>query len=210
MSNVIVFPSRSVPLTGAFEGPDTELSLPPAGIQGRLVSVVAPSLRASLMFGRAAFEATRRTFLQAGSLGALGLALPDLLAARSDSAAAPARAKSCILLFATGGPAQQETFDPKPDANEGYRGEFKPIATSVPGVQICELLPRMAQQAHLYAIVRSTWHGSDTHGVGVHYNLSGLKHAPRAQGEPQNSRLDPPSISGVMRQLRGDRNGLPG
>jgi hypothetical protein len=156
------------------------------------------------------FKATRRTLLQAGSLGALGLALPELLAARSDPAAAPARAKSCILLFATGGPAQQETFDPKPDANEGYRGEFKPIATSVPGVQICELLPRMAQQAHRYAIVRSTWHGSDTHGVGVHYNLSGLKHAPRAQGEPQNSRLDPPSISGVMRQLRGDRNGLPG
>ena len=68
----------------------------------------------------------------------------------------------------------------------------------------------MAQQAHRYAIVRSTYHGSNTHGVGVHYNLSGLKHAPRPQGEPQNSRIDPPSISGVMRQLRGDRNGLPG
>ncbi|MBL8828466.1 MAG: DUF1501 domain-containing protein, partial [Planctomycetaceae bacterium] len=67
-----------------------------------------------------------------------------------------------------------------------------------------------AQQAERYAIIRSTYHGSNTHGVGVHYNLSGLKHAPRAQGEPQNSRIDPPSISGVMRQLRGDRNGLPG
>lgn len=158
----------------------------------------------------AAVKHTRRTFLQAGSLGALGLTLPELLAARSNAKARPARAKSCILLFATGGPAQQETFDPKPDGNEGYRGEFKPIATSVLGVQICELLPLMARQAHRYAIVRSTWHGSDTHGIGVHYNLSGLKHGPRAQGEPQNSRLDPPSISGVMRQLRGDRNGLPG
>lgn len=153
---------------------------------------------------------TRRTMLQASSLGALGLTLPELLAARSEPAAPAARAKSCILLFATGGPAQQETFDPKPDANEGYRGEFKPIATSVPGIQICELLPLMAQQAHRYAVVRSTWHESNTHGVGVHYNLSGLKHAPRAEGEPQNSRVDPPSISGVMRQLRGDRNGLPG
>ena len=157
-----------------------------------------------------AFNHTRRTFLRAGGLAALGLTLPELLAARSGPAAPPARAKSCILLFATGGPAQQETFDPKPDSNEGYRGEFKPIATSVPGVQICELLPLMAQQAHRYAIVRSTYHESDTHGVGVHYNLSGLKHAPRAQGEPQNSRIDPPSISGVIRQLRGDRNGLPG
>lgn len=153
---------------------------------------------------------TRRTWLQAGSLATIGLTLPELLAARSSSAGSSARAKSCILLFATGGPAQQETFDPKPDANEGYRGEFKPISTSVPGVQICELLPFMARQAHRYTIVRSTWHESNTHGVGVHYNLSGLKHAPRAEGEPQNSRIDPPSVSGVMRQLRGDRNGLPG
>lgn len=157
-----------------------------------------------------AAKPTRRTLLQAGSLGFLGLQLPQLLAARSDVSAPSPRAKSCILLFATGGPAQQETFDPKPDSNDGYRGEFKPIATSVPGVQICELLPLMARQMHRYAIIRSTYHGSNTHGVGVHYNLSGLLHAPRAQGEPQNSRLDPPSISGVMRQLRGDRNGLPG
>lgn len=157
-----------------------------------------------------AFKRTRRAMLQVGSLGAFGLTLPDLLAARSQAVTLPTRAKSCILLFATGGPAQQETFDPKPDANDGYRGEFKPISTSVPGIQICELLPRLALQAHRYAIVRSTWHDSNTHGVGVHYNLSGLMHAPRAQGEPQNSRVDPPSISGVMRQLRGDRNGLPG
>ena len=154
----------------------------------------------------------RRTFLRAGGLTALGLNLPDLLAARA--AASPAaplgRAKSCILLFATGGPAQQETFDPKPDANDGYRGEFSPIATTVPGLSICEHLPLMAQQAERYAVIRSTFHNSGTHGVGVHYNLSGLMHAPRAQGEPQNSRLDPPSISGVIRQLRGDRNGLPG
>lgn len=153
---------------------------------------------------------SRRTFLRAGSLGALGLQLPQLLAARGEAATRPSRAKSCILLFATGGPAQQETFDPKPEANDGYRGEFQPIATSVPGTQVCELLPLMARQAHRYAIIRSTYHGSNTHGVGVHYNLSGLKHAPRAQGEPQNGRMDPPSISGVMRQLRGDRNGLPG
>lgn len=157
----------------------------------------------------AGFEFARRTFLLAGGLTAMGLKLPQLLAARGD-VAHPARAKSCILMFATGGPAQHETFDPKPASNDGYRGEFQPIATNVPGVQICELLPLMAQQAHRCAIVRSTYHDSNTHGVGVHYNLSGLKHAPRAEGEPQNSRLDPPSISGVMRQLRGDRNGLPG
>ena len=159
----------------------------------------------------------RRAFLKAGSLGSIGLTLPSLLANRADARPAitpvaknAQRAKSCILLFATGGPAGQETFDPKNEANDGYRGEFQSIPTTVPGIEICEHLPLMAQQAHRYAIIRSTYHGSGTHGVGVHYNLSGLAHTPRSGGEPQNSRLDPPSISGVMRQLRGDRNGLPG
>ena len=153
----------------------------------------------------------RRTFLQAGSLAALGLGLPELYAARQIGRVATGggRAKSCILLFATGGPAQQETFDPKPDADSTVRGEFTAIPTSVPGIQICEHLPRLAAQAHRYAIVRSTYHKSGTHGVGVHYNLTGLLHAPRQQGEPQVSRLDPPCMGGVVRQLRGDRHGLP-
>jgi hypothetical protein len=152
----------------------------------------------------------RRAFLRAGAVSALGLTLPDLLLARSP---VPGKlhgtAKACILLFMTGGPAQQETFDPKPDAPAGTRGEFKPIATSVNGIQICEHLPRLAKLVHHCAIFRSVWHGSDTHGVGVHYNLTGLKHAPRRSGEPQVDRRDPPSIGSVMRQLRGDHNGLP-
>jgi Protein of unknown function (DUF1501) len=153
----------------------------------------------------------RRAFLRAGAVSALGLSLPDLLLARSTARAQRLHgtARACILLFMTGGPAQQETFDPKPDAPEGTRGEFRPIATSVNGIQICEHLPRMAKLAHHCAIFRSVWHGSNTHGVGVHYNLTGLKHAPRRSGEPQLDRRDPPSIGSVMRQLRGDRNGLP-
>ena len=149
----------------------------------------------------------RRTFLQAGALAPFGFGLNQALQLR---AAAPAAgAKACILLFMTGGPSQHETFDPKPDAPEGIRGEFKPIATSVPGVRIGEHLPLLAQQAHRYSILRSVWHGSDTHGVGVHYNLTGLMHAPRQAGEPQLDRRDPPSIGAVVRQLRGDRNRLP-
>jgi hypothetical protein len=109
----------------------------------------------------------------------------------------------------TGGPSQHETFDPKPDAPSGIRGEFQPIATSVPGIRICEHLPMLARQAERYAILRSVYHGSDTHGVGVHYNLTGLRHAPRQAGEPQLDRRDPPSIGAVVRQLRGDRNNLP-
>ncbi|MAR10890.1 MAG: hypothetical protein CL681_13150 [Blastopirellula sp.] len=155
---------------------------------------------------------TRRTFLQSGALTAMGLGLPQLLQARErqTSNAGNGRSKSCILLFATGGPSQQETFDPKPDAPDNMNGDFLPISTSVPGVQICEHLPQMARLADRYAIIRSTYHKSGTHGVGVHYNLTGLKHAPRSAGEPQVSRQDPPCMGGVMRQLRGDRNGLPG
>ena len=153
----------------------------------------------------------RRTLLQAGSLAALGLHLPDLLLGRKTAGAneGGGKAAGCILLYATGGPAQQETFDTKPNAGEGYRGEFDPIATSVPGTQICEHLPMLARAAHRYAIIRSTYHESNTHGVGVHYNLTGLKHAPRPRGEPQVSRSDPPCVGGVLRQLRGDKNGLP-
>ena len=154
----------------------------------------------------------RRTFLQAGALTALGLDLPGLLwSRRAARAAVPGsgRAKSCILLFATGGPAQQETFDPKPEAVSEYRGEFQSISTSVPGTHICEHLPMLARQAHRYCIIRSTHHESNTHGVGVHYNLTGLPPFPRASGEPQVSRRDAPCVGGVLRQLRGDRNGLP-
>src|SRR5215207_8697379 len=91
----------------------------------------------------------RRDLLRAGSLGLFGLTLPQLV--RSASAApttARPRAKACILLFMWGGPAQQDTWDPKPDAPDVYRGEFKPIRTTVPGLQICEHLPQLARRAH--------------------------------------------------------------
>src|SRR6185436_17274106 len=89
---------------------------------------------------------TRRELLRAGALGLFGLSVPGLLQGR---AAAPTqgktpsfgRAKSCILLFMWGGPAHQDTWDLKPDAPLEIRGEFRPIATNVPGIQICEHFP---------------------------------------------------------------------
>ncbi len=154
----------------------------------------------------------RRTLLKAGALSTFGLALPDLLQCRQETraeAAGGGKAKSCILLYMTGGPAQQETFDLKPTANDGYRGEFSPIPTSVPGFEVCEHLPMLAKTAERFSVIRSTFHNSGTHGVGVHYNLTGLPHAKRQRGEPQMDRRDPPCVGGVIRQLRGDRNGLP-
>src|SRR6188768_1154941 len=122
----------------------------------------------------------RRVFLQMGALSPFGLTLPGLLSARQASGAVQTpHAKACILLYMTGGPAQQETFDMKPNAAEGPRGEFRPIPTSVPGTQICELLPLLARNAHRYAVIRSMHHDQTFHGGGSHYNLTGFPLPPR-------------------------------
>src|SRR5271155_3093631 len=93
----------------------------------------------------------RRDVLQLGALGTLGLTLPRLLAAQGTSARTKhARATSCILFFLEGGQSQLDTFDPKPNAPEQIRGEFRPIATSVPGVHFTEYLPRLARLAHKF------------------------------------------------------------
>ncbi len=99
---------------------------------------------------------TRRGFLGAGPLAA-GLSLCDAgnSEARSQFAG---RAKSCIVLMLVGGPSQLETWDPKPNAPANVRGPFRPMATTVPGIQISEHLPRMASLAHRYAIIRSLHH----------------------------------------------------
>src|SRR5690349_10793924 len=93
---------------------------------------------------------SRRALLKAGSLSLLGLTLPQLLARQSLAAEQPVKkaggsfgkAKACILLFMWGGPAHQDTWDMKPEAPEDYRGEFLPLPTKVPGIQICEHLPK--------------------------------------------------------------------
>ena len=134
----------------------------------------------------------RRTLLQAGGLSALGLSLPQLSAARAAADAAPAKAmpgsrgtaKACILLYMLGGPPQQETFDLKPEAPGTARSLFRPIATNVPGMEICELLPDLARQADRFAILRSVFHAGNSlfHGAEVHYNLTGWANFPR-EGE---------------------------
>src|SRR3974377_2070691 len=99
---------------------------------------------------------TRREWLRVGGLSALGLSLPSLLAARpAASSGTFGKAKSCILLFLLGGPPQHETWDPKPDAPPEIRGSFKPIATSVPGIQVGELMPRTARHLHHLCVLRA-------------------------------------------------------
>ncbi|HEY1859365.1 MAG TPA: DUF1501 domain-containing protein [Gemmataceae bacterium] len=103
---------------------------------------------------------TRRDFLRVGALsaGAVGLSLADYYQLQRAGAAAGSSEVNCILLFLVGGPSHLDTFDLKPDAPDTVRGPFSPIKTNVPGVEICEHFPRMAQMADRYAVLRSVYH----------------------------------------------------
>ena len=103
---------------------------------------------------------SRRSFLRIGAAGIAGLSLPDLL--RADAAGAP-RCRSVINIYLGGGPTHLDTFDLKTSAPREFRGEFHPIATSVPGMEICELLPRLAAQGERLAIIRSITGLRDEH-----------------------------------------------
>src|SRR5882757_5402537 len=116
---------------------------------------------------------TRRDLLTVGSLGLTGLGIGKALGGSSTSELPGfGRAKACILLFLYGSPSQLETFDPKPDAPSGIRGEFGVIPTSVPGLNICDRLPLMARVMDKVALVRSVTHAYPLHGVA--YALSGI------------------------------------
>jgi len=97
---------------------------------------------------------SRRNFLKIGALGVAGLSLPQLLRAEAAGGAGSSH-KSVIMIFLPGGPAHQDLFDLKPQAPSEIRGEFQPIKTNVPGMEICELMPRLAKQADRVAIIRS-------------------------------------------------------
>src|SRR5579862_512047 len=135
---------------------------------------------------------TRRDVLRAGTLSLFGLTMPDLLlgrdrlhAAAGTKAANPVppadsfgRARSCILLFMWGGPAHQDTWDLKPEAPAEIRGEFKPISTVVPGIDVCEHFPLLARRTDKLAIVRSMTHADVNHTTATHYLLTGQPSPP--------------------------------
>ncbi len=146
---------------------------------------------------------TRRTALQAGAVGLLGLGMNHLEALRAAASVAPAsapsvKAKSCIYIFLSGGLAQQDSFDLKPNAPDTIRGEFKPIATRTPGVQICEHLPLLAQRSPWWSLVRSLTHPSNSHTHGHIMMLTGRTEVPpgfQFASEPKPT--DWPSIASV-------------
>src|SRR5262245_55128601 len=119
---------------------------------------------------------SRREVLQVGAAGLLGLSLPRLLRAESRLTASgvSASADACILVFLSGGPSHLDMWDMKPDAPAEVRGEFKPIRTTVPGVQLSEHLPRLARRLHHCALVRSVHHSvNNAHAAAVYTGLTG-------------------------------------
>jgi hypothetical protein len=152
-----------------------------------------------------------RGVLRLGSLSALGLTLPSLLAAESSAAKSKsrARAKSCIFFFMEGGPAHQDLWDMKPEAPLEYRGEFKSIPTKVPGVHVCEHLPLLAKQFHHFAQVRSIHHDVNDHNAGAYYCLTGR--SPKVGGGlivSPSSKLFP-AYGSVVAKLRPTGRMLP-
>jgi len=155
---------------------------------------------------------TRRTAIEAGAVGLLGLGMNHVTALRAMAAeggAAPARARSVIYIFLSGGLAQHESFDLKPDAPEEIRGEFRPIETNTAGIRICEHLPMLARRSHLWALVRSLTHPSNDHSAGHHIMLTGRTELPPGfnPGMPRPS--DWPSIAAVAGGVTRARNNLP-
>ena len=144
---------------------------------------------------------SRRQVLQAGTIGLWGLTLPRLLRAESQRSLAglAAKADACILVFLNGGPSHLDMWDMKPAAPAEIRGEFKPIATSVPGVQFSEHLPRLAKQMHHASIVRSVHHSvNNSHAAAVYAGLTGHDRGEDGGGAKPT---DYPAIGSVLGTL---------
>jgi uncharacterized protein (DUF1501 family) len=136
--------------------------------------------------------ASRRDFLSVGSLGFLGLSLPEYLAAAKSPA--KAKANSVILFWLEGGPSHIDTWDPKPNSS------FKPISTNVAGIQVSELLPKMAKKMDKFALVRSMHTRGTDHPQATHYVITGHEINPAMQF---------PSFGSIVTKELGPRNAVP-
>ena len=160
----------------------------------------------SIFCDRLTASYSRREWLRVGGLSCLGLSLPSLLQASAGAAATAnggrsfGRAKNVIWLFLSGGPSQYETFDPKPDAPAEIRGSFRPIDTAVPGIRICELLPRVARIADKLTIVRSLATDDPNHESGGYWVHTGRKYT--GPNMRDVSPTDWPTLGSIVKMLR--------
>jgi Protein of unknown function (DUF1501) len=146
---------------------------------------------------------TRREWLRVGGLAGLGLLAGPRVRAADAGRPFPGfgKAKSVLVVFTGGGQSQLDTWDPKPDAPEEIRGAFRPIATSVPGLHVCEHMPHLARLAHLYTVVRSVSHDDLDHGTACYLALTGRNHALKSANPPPKPD-DHPTYGAVVRRLR--------
>ncbi len=150
----------------------------------------------------------RRRLLEVGSLGALSLTLPDLFAAKSKSAG-QGGAKACIFIFLWGGPSHLDTLDMKPEAPAEVRGEFLPISTQVPGQQVCEHLPFLAQRMDNVAVIKSLSHDDPAHLSSGHTTVTGhLAPIVKSDQDPPSEK-DTPHMGAVLSHLRPNGGELP-
>ncbi len=151
---------------------------------------------------------SRRSLLRIGGLAAFGLSLPRLLAAEATQPAEQRKQRNIILLWMGGGPSNMDTFDMKPDAPAEYRGEYRPIATNVPGVDVCEHLPNMARHMDKVCLLRSVSHPSTVHEQANHFMLTGYQSVPPVASVDVSALVYPAYGSVISREL-GWRNGMP-
>jgi uncharacterized protein (DUF1501 family) len=158
------------------------------------------------------FSACRRCFLKGGLLAATGTALGDFFHLRAVAAGQrSASADSCVLLFLNGGMSHLDTFDPKPDQPAEIRGEFASIRTTAPGVRVTEHLPRLARQAHRYAVVRTvTFEGRlGNHSPACYYMLTGQEPQGEAAVLAPPTRADQPTMGSTAARLRPAPGNVP-
>ena len=158
---------------------------------------------------RHAIGINRRELLQVGYSGLMGVGLNQFLQAAESSKPSLSKApKSVIVVFLTGAASHIDTFDPKPDAPVEIRGEFKPIATKVPGIQFSEHLPLLAARADKLAVVRSLAHRDDNHLGASHHAVTGTKQ-PNGRFDKPLSRDDWPCYAAGLNYLKPPAAGIP-
>ncbi|MFO0798216.1 MAG: DUF1501 domain-containing protein [Gemmataceae bacterium] len=151
---------------------------------------------------------SRRGALQAGAVGLLGLGTAELQLLRA-AGSGPHPARAVIYVFLSGGLAQHESFDPKPDAPDAIRGEFGTTATRTTGVRVTEHLPLLAARSDRWALVRSLTHRSNDHSLGHHIMLTGRSDAPPGFNPSAPSPTDHPALAAVAGAVLPPRNNLP-
>ncbi len=161
--------------------------------------LISPTMISDQKSSHCAGPVSRRSFLEVGGVSMLGLGLSDVLryeAAAKEVGKLVDKDTSVIFVWLPGGPPHMETYDMKPEAPSEYRGDFRPIKTNVPGIEVCELLPMHAKIADKYTLIRSIHHSFADHGGGHKRVMTG-----RIPATPTGTVNDAPSVTSIVKRM---------